>query len=86
MKIKNPNQKIEIKFPNQKIKSENENQICKTLYTYTHTYILNCPSSWQEICCYQWSNCVICRIKNKANTYKSTYAHTISYTYSVTFA
>ena len=56
MKIKNPNQKIEIEFANQKIKSENENQICKTLFTYTHTHTLNRPSSWQEICCHQLPN------------------------------
>ena len=66
MKIKNPNQKIEIEFPNQKIKSENENQICKTLFTYTHTYTLYRPSSWQEICCHQWPNFIICHINNKA--------------------
>ena len=86
MKIKNPNQKIEIEFPNQKIKSENENQICKTLFTYTHTYTLYRQSNWQEICCHQWPNFVLYHISNKANTYTLTYANTIAYTYSATFA
>lgn len=45
MKIKNPNQKIEIEFANQKIKFKNENQICKTLFTFTHTYTLDQPLS-----------------------------------------
>ena len=66
MKIENPNQKIEIEFPNQKIKFKNENQICKTLFTHTHTHTLDRPSSWQEICYHQWPNFIICRIKNKA--------------------
>ena len=65
MKIENPNQKIEIEFADQKIKFKNENQICKTLFTYTHTYTLDRPSSWQEICCHQWLNFIICRISNK---------------------
>ena len=86
MKTENPNQKIEIKFPNQKIKSENENQICKTLFTYTHTYTLNLQSNWQEIYCHQLPNCIICHINNKVNTYTLTYTHTIAYTYSATFA
>lgn len=83
MKIKNPNQKIEIEFPNQKIKSENENQICKTLFTHTHTYTLNCPSSWQEICCHQWINCIICYINNKAKyIYINIYTYNIIYIFS----
>lgn len=86
MKIENPNQKIEIKFPNRKIKSENENQICATLFTYTYTHTLNWLSNWQEICCHQWPNFIICRISNKANTHTLTYANTISYTHSATFA